>query len=88
MTQRRLVWLLATVLVAVHSKIVQVPSIQPEETLYLRVDQLLNLDDSFSSFGTLSRVHRKEVAQLKDGKEVPFEPCYEQAPSSLFGIDF
>ena len=60
--------LLIAVLATVKSKIVQVPPLQPEETIYLRLEQLLAIDSSFDSFGTLSRIHERVVYELKDGK--------------------
>lgn len=67
--------LLAAILAISNSKIIQVPPISSDEAIALRLDQSARIDAVFSPFGKLSRVYRKEVQEVVDGKEVDFPPC-------------
>lgn len=63
--------------VFISSKIVQVPPVSSSETVSLRTSQLLTLDSSFDIFGDLYRIYKKEVYEIKDGKETAFPTCIE-----------
>jgi hypothetical protein len=72
-------------LVAVFSslalgKVIQVPPISSDDSIALRLDQIARIDSSFAPFGNLTRVYRKEVFEVIDGREVDFPICSEQAP--------
>jgi hypothetical protein len=69
--------------------IIQVPPISSDEIIALRLDQATHIDAVFSPFGNLSKVYRKQVQEVVDGKEVDFSPCEEQPPETYFwGEDF
>jgi hypothetical protein len=63
--ERTLVLSLITAMLTLATcKIIQVPPISSEESIALRLDQATSIDLAFAPFGNLSRVYRREVAEV------------------------
>jgi hypothetical protein len=73
--------ILVTVLTSIAlGKVIQVPPINSDDSIALRLDQIARVDSAFAPFGDLTRVYRKEVFEVIDGREADFPICSEQAP--------
>jgi hypothetical protein len=53
--------LLLLLVVSVTPRIIHVPSISIEESVSLRLDQLLSVETPFKLFGNLNKIYKKEV---------------------------
>lgn len=53
--------LIATITGPTYGRIVQVPYVSSDDTLYLKLDELYSADAVFNVFGNLNRIYQKEV---------------------------
>ena len=80
---RSVLFLLLAVLLA-RAKIIQVPPLTNDGSLALRLDQKAIINSVFAPFGNLTRIYKKEVKEIVDGKETDFPTCQEQSPWANF----
>lgn len=71
----KFIFLFLLALLLAHSKIIQVPPLTNDGSLALRLDQKATIDSVYASFGNLTRIYKKEVKEIIDGKETDFPTC-------------